>query len=375
MVERILKNTISDKLFKGKAIILLGARQTGKTTLLKSLFNNADDAILFNADDADVRSLFTNASSSRLKAVFGKKKIVIVDEAQRIANVGLSFKLITDQIPEIQLIATGSSSFELSNSVQEPLTGRKWEYKLFPLSFAEMVAHHGLLEEKRMLPQRLIYGCYPEIISNPGNERELLHQLTDSFLYKDLLMLDNIKKPEKIVQLLQALAFQIGNEVSYSELGRMIEMDKQTVEKYIVLLEKAFVIFRLGAFSRNLRKEIKHSRKIYFCDNGIRNALIAQFGQIELRSDIGALWENYLISERFKWISYSGIWSNQYFWRTFDNQEIDYIEESDGLISAFEFKWNSKAKAKSQKLFKEQYPNNSLKIINKDNFEEYLLHK
>jgi len=375
MVERILKNTISDKLFKGKAIILLGARQTGKTTLLKSLFNNADDAILFNADDADVRSLFTNASSSRLKAVFGKKKIVIVDEAQRIANVGLSFKLITDQIPEIQLIATGSSSFELSNSVQEPLTGRKWEYKLFPLSFAEMVAHHGLLEEKRMLPQRLIYGCYPEIISNQGNERELLHQLTDSFLYKDLLMLDNIKKPEKIVQLLQALAFQIGNEVSYSELGRMIEMDKQTVEKYIVLLEKAFVIFRLGAFSRNLRKEIKHSRKIYFCDNGIRNALIAQFGQIELRSDIGALWENYLISERFKWISYSGIWSNQYFWRTFDNQEIDYIEESDGLISAFEFKWNSKAKAKSQKLFKEQYPNNSLKIINKDNFEEYLLHK
>ena len=258
-----------------------------------------------------------------MKYIFGNKKYVVIDEAQQIKDIGSKLKLITDELPEIQLIATGSSSFDLANRVNEPLTGRKWEYKMYPVSFAEMVMHHGLLEEKRLIPHRLVYGYYPDVVNNPGDEKEILKQLSDSYLYKDILMWEHIKKPDKLLKLLQAIAFQIGNQVSYSELGQICGIDSKTVEKYIVLLEQCFVIFRLGSFSRNLRNELKSSRKIYFYDNGIRNAIIADFSLAENRHDIGALWENYIISERHKKIEYDLLWRHSWFWRTSDQKEID----------------------------------------------------
>ncbi|NOY95759.1 MAG: ATP-binding protein, partial [Chlorobi bacterium] len=341
MITRKLEKEIEKKLFNGKAIIVLGARQTGKTTLLKKIVSQKNDVLWLNADEADTIALFENSSSTRLKAIFAGKKIVVIDEAQRIADVGLRLKLITDQIPGIQLIATGSSAFELANKVNEPLTGRKWEYRLYPLSFSEMVNHHGFLEENRLMTHRLIYGYYPEVVSNPGNEKEILKQLSDSYLYKDILMWERIKKPGKLLKLLQALALQLGSEISYNNLASLLEMDNQTVEKYIQLLEQTFIIFRLPAFSRNHRKELKRGRKIYFFDNGIRNALLANFNLPELRTDIGALWENFIISERIKYLHYNNIWANSYFWRTQDQQEIDYIEERDGILYAYEIKWNA----------------------------------
>lgn len=373
MIQRLLKETIQSRLFQNKAIILMGARQVGKTSLLKEIFENNEEVFWLNGDEQDVQKLFANTSASRLKAIFGDKKIIVIDEAQRIENIGLRLKLIKDSIPEVQLIATGSSSFELANKINEPLTGRKWEYKMFPLSFAEMVNHHGLLEEKRLLPHRLIYGCYPDVIKNQGNEKNILKQLSDSYLYKDILMWEQIQKPDKLLKLLQALAFQVGSQVSYNELGQLCGIDSKTVEKYIVLLEQTFVIFRLSSFSRNLRNELKSSRKIYFYDNGIRNALIANFNQPESREDIGALWENYIISERIKHLHYSGKWVNYWYWRTKDQKEIDFIEEADGKITAFEFKWNPRAKVNQPKQFFYTYKNSSFQVIHPDNLEDFLL--
>ncbi|HTO35768.1 MAG TPA: AAA family ATPase, partial [Flavobacterium sp.] len=281
MIQRILHEPLQSKLFKGKAIILTGARQIGKTTLLKSMFENQDKVLWLNGDETDVQQLFESVTSTRLKAFFGSKKIVVIDEAQRIQDIGLRLKLITDSIPEVQVIATGSSAFELANRVNEPLTGRKWEYRMFPLSFSEMVNHHGLLEERRMIPHRLLYGYYPEVVVNQGNEIQILKLLSDSYLYKDILAWEQIQKPDKLLKLLQALAFQIGSQVSYNELGQLCGLDSKTVEKYIILLEQTYVIFRLNSFSRNLRNELKSSKKIYFYDNGIRNAVLANFNQIE----------------------------------------------------------------------------------------------
>lgn len=291
----------------------------------------------------------------RLKAILAGKKILLIDEAQRIENIGVRLKLITDQIPEIQLVATGSSAFSLANQVNEPLTGRKWEYQLYPLSFAEMVEHHGLLDEKRMLPHRLVYGSYPEVVTHPENRKELLKQLSDSYLYKNILMWEQIKKPDRLLKLLQALAFQVGNQVSFQELGETCGLDRKTVEKYVQLLEQTFVIFRLPSFSRNLRNELKNSRKIYFFDNGIRNALIANFSEVEMRQDVGALWENWLISQRLIRNHYQGVWTNRWFWRTTDQKEVDYIEEQNGQITGYEFKWNSTAKARVHRAFLETY--------------------
>lgn len=373
MINRILKNTVRSKLNHGKAIILMGARQVGKTTLVKELFKSSDEMIWLNGDELDVQNLFENVSATRLRFIFGTKKYVVIDEAQRIKDIGLKLKLITDELPEIQLIATGSSSFNLANEVNEPLTGRKWEYKMYPLSFAEMVQHHGLLDEKRLLRHRLVYGYYPDVVNNPGNEKEILKQLSDSYLYKDILMWEQIKKPEKLIKLLQAIAFQIGSQVSYSELAQLCGLDSKTVEKYIVLLEQCYVIFRLGSFSRNLRNELKNSKKIYFYDNGIRNAIIADFSLTESRSDIGALWENYIISERQKKLDYDGMWCNRWFWRTTDQKEIDYVEEGDGKIHAFEFKWNSLSKYKMPKQFVDNYSGSTFSVVSPENMEEFLL--
>lgn len=373
MIARTLSATIQENLNTGKAIILMGARQVGKTTLLTQCFEEKSGVLWLNGDEPDIQRVFQQATSSRLKALFGNSRIVVIDEAQRITDVGLKLKLITDQIKDVQLIATGSSSFDLANQINEPLTGRKWEYQMYPLSFGEMVNHHGLLEERRLLEHRLVFGYYPDIVNNPGQERELLKQLTDSFLYKDILMWEKIKKPDKLLKLLQALAFQVGAQVSYNELGQVCGLDNKTVEKYIQLLEQTYVLFRLGSFSRNLRNELKQSRKIYFYDNGVRNALITNFAQVENRADVGALWENFLVSERVKHIHYAGKWLNNWYWRTKEQKEIDYLEEENGVITAYEFKWSSSAKVKSPKLFLNTYGKSQFMVIHRENFEDFLL--
>jgi predicted AAA+ superfamily ATPase len=372
MIERILEKQILAKINTNKAIILLGSRQVGKTTLLKSLFENSSETIWLNADEPDIQAIFANISSKRFEAIIGNKKMIIIDEAQRIPDIGLKMKLITDQLPSIQLIATGSSAFELSNKLNEPLTGRKWEFKMYPISFQEMVNHHGLLNEIRLLPHRLVYGFYPDVVNHPGNEKEILKQLSDSYLYKDLLMMDQIKKPSALVKLLQALALQIGSQVSYQELAQICGLDGKTIEKYMMLLEQSYIIFRLASFSRNQRNELKKSRKVYFFDNGIRNALIANFEHIENRTDIGALWENYLVSERIKYLAYHQKWVNNWYWRTTEQQEIDYVEEENGQLSAFEFKWNPKAKGSLPNSFRKTYPAATINRIHRENFETFL---
>ncbi len=373
MIKRILENKISDKINKGKAIILLGARQVGKTTLLEKIFNRNDDVLWLAGDSPDVKALFVAPSADRLRLYFGKKKIIIIDEAQLIPEIGLRLKLITDYIKDVQLIATGSSSFELSNRLNEPLTGRKWEYKIYPLSFGELVKHHGLLTEKRAINHRLVYGYYPDVFNHPGEEKNILKLLMDSYLYKDILMLESIKKPEKIVRLLQALAYQIGTQVSFNELGQLCGLDNKTTEKYVTLLEQAYIIFRLGSYSRNLRNELKFSRKIYFYDLGIRNALISNFTLAENRTDIGVLWENFLVVERLKKNNYEENWINSWFWRTTEHQEIDYIEETGGILNAYEFKLNAGKSVRVSKSFTRAYPDANFKVIHFDNIEEFLL--
>lgn len=368
MIKRAMQNIISQRLFKEKAIVLIGARQVGKTTLLKEIFPNQNDLLWFNADDLPVRDFFSNVTIERYRSMIGKNKIVVIDEAQRIENVGIKMKLITDNFPGIQLVVTGSSSFELANKINEPLTGRKFEYELFPLSFNEMVNDIGLFAEIQKLPIRLVYGMYPDVVCNPGDEKEILNQLTNSYLYKDILEWERIKKPDKLVKLMKALAYQIGSEVSYNELSQIVEIDKGTIEKYINLLEQTKIIFRLPSYSRNLRNELKFGRKIYFCDNGIRNALINNFSDMELRQDAGPLWENFMISELRKYNHYTQNYCNTYFWRTTQKQEIDYIEEKDGKLTAYEFKWNPKKKSRVASTFTSAYPESIVKTINPENF-------
>jgi predicted AAA+ superfamily ATPase len=373
MIRRTIQDHIEKRLGSHKAIIIMGARQTGKTTLAEEMFGNQEDCLWLNGDEPDIRALFGNITSTRLKAVIGKKTRIVIDEAQRIENIGIKLKLITDSIPEVQLIATGSSSFELANRVNEPLTGRKWEYTLYPLSFEELVVEHGMINEKRLLPHRMVFGSYPEILTSPGDEKALLKLLSDSYLYKDILTWENIKHPDKLSTLLSALAYQIGSQVSYAEVGQICGLDPKTVEKYIALLEQAYIVFRLRSFSRNLRNELKASRKIYFWDNGIRNACISNFSQIESRADVGALWENYIISERKKYLSNHEMVANSWFWRTQQQQEIDYIEDSDGKICACEFKWNPQAKVHKPTTFAAAYSDSTFNVISAQNYDEFLM--
>jgi predicted AAA+ superfamily ATPase len=373
LVQRIIENQIRDRLFKGKAILLLGARQTGKTTLLKKIVQSyGGDALWLNADEYDIKERFNNPTSSSLKALIGSKKLVILDEAHQIPDIGIALKLLVDTYPEIQVVASGSSAFELQNKTNEPLTGRKFEFQLFPLSYRELADCNQVMIEQRLLNHRLVFGSYPEVVNNQGNEVEVLKLLSDSFLYRDLLMLESIKKPEKLVKLLQALAYQIGQEVSYNEIGNLIGLDSKTVEAYVQLLEKSFVVFRLPSFSRNLRNELKASKKIYFYDNGIRNALISSFQLLEGRQDMGALWENYLVAERRKSNSYGMFYGNAYFWRTKEQQEIDYIEEVDGGLRAYEFKWKEKANQRITKTFSRAYPNCETAFVHSGNYDGFL---
>ena len=374
MINRILNGQLNEYMGKGKAIILIGARQVGKTTVLKDLFGTKENVMWLNADEPDVRNLFDNVTSTRLRAIFRDNNIVVIDEAQRISDVGVKLKLITDQMPDIQLVATGSSSFELANRTNEPLTGRKWEFQMFPLTFSELVSQNGLLEEKRMLPHRLVFGYYPEVVSKPELEEKILKMLADSYLYKDIFTIESIHRPDKIVKLLQALAYQIGSEVSYNELAQLCSLDSKTVEKYISLLEQAYIIFRLPTYSKNLRNELKNSRKIFFWDCGIRNAVIGNFLPIENRTDAGALFENFVISERIKQNRYSQKSVTHWFWRTTARQEVDFLEISAERMSAFEFKWNPKKGNTTAPLsFRNAYPDVDFMTITRDNVEDFLL--
>ena len=373
MISRILTQKIKADLRLKKAIIILGARQVGKTTLLNELLKEFQNIKIINGDEPDSNEQLTNLTSTRLKTLFGNATAIIIDEAQLIPDIGISLKRITDYIKDVQLFVSGSSSIELANTINEPLTGRKLEYKLFPISFGEMVNTFNLQDEKRLLPHRLVFGYYPEIVTSPGDEIKLLKNLSGSYLYKDILSFGIIKRPAILEKLLKALALQIGSEVSYNELSQMVGADKETVERYINLLEKAFIIFQLNALSRNERNEIKKGKKIYFYDNGIRNALVGNFQQFEVRTDKGMLWENFIISERIKKLNYNDFYGNYYFWRTTKQQEIDFIEEKDGVYSAFEFKLNAKKKGRFSKLFTEAYPVVVMKTITPENIEEFLI--
>ena len=352
----------------------MGARQVGKSTLLQQMLGDRKDVVWMNGDELDIQELFREMTSTRIRAILGNNRFLVIDEAQRIQDIGLRLKLITDQIPEVQVIATGSSSFELATRVNESLTGRKREFKMFPLTFGEMVRHTSFLEEVRMLPHRMVYGYYPEVVTNPGDERAVLKELSDSYLYKDILSLDSINKPDKLVRLLKALALQIGSQVSYNEIGNLIGLDSKTVERYVDILEKSFIVFRLNSFARNLRNELKTSRKVYFWDLGIRNAVIGNLSQVENRTDTGELWENFVIAERLKQNAYRGSFAQSWFWRTRQQNEIDYLEEEDGRLLAFEFKWNDrKGNVKCPETFVKSYPGAEFKVITPKNVEEFLM--
>ena len=341
MFTRTIENIIKDKINSGKAIVVVGARQVGKTTLLKRILKDKEYLFL-DADDPSTRNLLQNPTTEQIRTFLGDYQYVFLDEAQRIPGIGLTLKIITDQFNEVQLFVSGSSSFDLGNELNEPLTGRKWEYELFPISWEEYENKIGFIKAEQQIENRLLYGFYPEVINNPGKEREILKNLVNSYLYRDILAFSGIRKSEVLEKLLQALALQTGQEVNYNELSQLIGINKITIQKYIEILEKGYIVFRLHSFSRNIRNEIKQNRKIYFSDNGIKNMILGNFTQLDLRMDKGALWENFLVSERRKQNLYKDTFAKMYFWRTKQQQEIDFVEENNGQITGFEFKWNNK---------------------------------
>jgi len=374
MIARAVQTKIEADFSRKKVQVLFGARQIGKTTLIEAIFNAYQGKKLWlSADDSDVRELFVNASGTRLNQLFGSYELLVIDEAQRIENAGLALKIIADQIKSLHVIATGSSAFELRDKIKESMTGRAIEYRLFPFWMQEMVDHTNLFEEKRLLEHRLIYGYYPDVVNNPGNEKQLLQQISESILYKDLYSLTQVKKPYLLEKILQALALQLGNEVSYNELSNHIGADKETIERYIFMLEQAFVIFRLPSLNRNLRNEINKGRKIYFYDNGIRNILINNFSPLNLRTDKGALWENFLVTERLKKTTYQQLYCNRYFWRTRQQQEIDYIEEYSGMLNAYEFKYAINSRKKIPLTFSNAYPEHLFSAVDSGNYENFIL--
>lgn len=372
MIKRLMDAKIESRLFQKKAIIIIGARQIGKTTSINNVLKNKENVLFLDGDDPVVRELLNNANTEQIKNLIGDNKYIFIDEAQRILNIGLTAKIIVDQFKEVQLIISGSSAFDLKNSLSESLTGRKWEYQMFPVTWQELEETYGYLASLQQLELRMLYGMYPEIITNSGEEKERLKLLIDSYLYKDILSFYNIQKPLVLQNLLKALALQMGNEISFNELANLLQVDKNTVKNYIEILEKSFVIFTLSGFNRNIRNELKQAKKIFFWDTGVRNALIGNFTPIELREDKGALWENFLIAERMKRNNYENPYINGYFWRTTTQLEIDYVEENEGKISAYEIKWNENAKIKSFENFRETYKTDVVKIHPK-NFRDFLV--
>ena len=370
MIFRDLAANLEAKLHKGTVIVSIGPRQVGKTTLINSILKDKEYLFL-DGDDNTVTETLANANTEILKSIIGNHKYIFIDEVQRIPNIGLKLKIIVDQIKDVQVIVSGSSSLDINNATQEPLTGRKFEFHMFPISWKEFENSVGYIKAQQQLEIRLLYGMYPDVINNFGTEYEILKNLVSSYLYKDILALAGIRKSEVLEKILRALAMQVGSEVSYNEIAQLVGVDKNTVNNYIDLLEKSFVIFRLTSFSKNIRNEIKANKKIYFYDNGVLNMLIGNFNALEFRQDKGALWENFLVSERMKQLSYTQSIAKPYFWRTTTQQEIDYIEINADKVSAYEFKWATTKKAKLPKSFSDAY-NPSFLVVNKDNFREFL---
>ena len=371
MYSRYLREIIEKRVGSGKTIVVIGPRQVGKTTLVESILESKE-YLLLDGDDPKTRTLLTEPNTEQIRSILGKYKFVFIDEAQRIEGIGLTMKIITDRFKDVQLFTSGSSSFDLTSKINEPLTGRKWEYQLFPISWEEFENHHGFLNSQQQLENRLLFGFYPDVLNNVGDEISVLRNLVNSYLYKDILSYSDIRKPEVLEKLVQSLALQVGSEVNYSELAQIVNVDKNTVSKYIDILQKGFIIFKLSSFSRNVRNEIKTNKKIYFYDNGVRNMVIGNFNPLELRTDKGALWENFLISERIKQNEYKQSLVRTYFWRTKQQQEVDFVEEEGGKITGYEFKWNKKKRTKLPKTFLESY-NAESKVIDKDNFREFVI--
>lgn len=372
MIVRSQEQYLKTLLFKGKAILVFGARQVGKTSLIKKIVYDYS-YLWINGDEPDAQLLLENITTDRLKAIIGSNKILVIDEAQMIHNVGLLIKRMVDNFPEIQIIASGSSAFELADKTKESMVGRKEEIQLFPLSFKEMVGNSNFIEENRLILHRLVYGYYPEVITNVGKEERILNDLVDGFLYKDILNLEGIKKSSTLHKLVQMLAFRIGSEVNYASLANDLGINRLTVEKYIDILEKNFIVFSLHAFSKNKDNELKKGRKIYFWDVGLRNRIIKNFNPVEIRNDVGALWENFVISERKKKLSYEFNFSETHFWRNTQQAEIDYLEINNQEIAAYEIKFNPSSKVIFTKSFTKYYEPSVTKVIHKENFWEFIL--
>ncbi|MBI2742995.1 MAG: ATP-binding protein [Chlamydiales bacterium] len=357
----------------GKVVVIHGPRRVGKTTLLNKFIEGEKNFLFVSGEDIFVREFLSSGSIDKLKAFVGSKDLLIIDEAQYIPEIGLNLKLIVDHAPQVRVVATGSSTFDLAKQVGEPLTGRKSVIKMYPLSQMELNAVETPSQTRANLEMRLIYGSYPEIITHENDQlrKEYLHELVSSYLLKDILALDGVHKSKKLIDLLILLAFQIGQEVSHHELATQLSMGKNTVEKYLDLLEQVFVLVNIRGFSRNLRKEVTKTSRYYFCDNGIRNALINNFNPLYRRQDIGQLWENYIVMERLKKQEHQQIWSRNYFWRTYDKKEIDWLEEREGGLFAYEFKWKTMEQA--PKLWKETYPDASFACINSENYLPFII--
>ena len=373
MYIRSIRIQINKWLNRKETIILYGARQVGKTTLLQQLFVPHSSAIIFNCELPIVSDVLQSKDISRIKALFEDKRIIALDEAQTVFNIGNVLKLIYDELPQYKIIATGSSSFDLANKIVEPLTGRNVKFKLFPLSLHELKEKNGWLWVLNNLNNLMVFGSYPGIVDlNESDKKTKLAELTADYLFRDILVFESVKNPALIRKLLKAIALQIGSQVSTNELSNLLGVSRSVVEKYIDLLEKSFVIFCLPSYSTNLRNEIKKSKKYYFHDLGIRNALIGDYRPVENRTDQGILWENFCMSERLKLLAINKPESNMYFWRTYDGAEIDLLEEDNQSIKAFEFKWKIKRKFKLPDSFSQRYKINKLKIISSDNFHDLL---
>ena len=376
LIQRSLLPQLKEFLIPGKVLVLYGPRQVGKTTLAKELLKTVPLRSKFvNADELIYRNALSSQNRQQLGEILGDAELLVIDEAQRVPGIGLNLKILIDSYPEAIILATGSASFDLANKISEPLTGRKLTFNLDPVSYVEIGQTIGLLETRSQLERWLIWGGYPTVVTTDNLElrTRLLSELVGSYLYRDILEMEGVRRSEKIVDLLRLLAFQIGQEVSIAELATKLALNRQTVDRYLDLLEKVFVIYKVGGFSRNLRKEITKNSRYYFYDNGVRNSLIQNFNPPELRNDIGQLWENYLMIERRKANQVAGRTVNSYFWRTYDQKEIDCIEEYSGKLYGYEFKWRGgEIRRATRDEFLKAYPCSELTTINQDNFEVFV---
>jgi predicted AAA+ superfamily ATPase len=370
-IHRILYQTIQDQCFKGRIILITGPRRVGKSTLIHHLCKQYGNYLFLDGDDSAVRTMLDSPNFEQIRLLVGNYKLIFIDEAQRIKNIGLTLKMMNDRIRDVQVIVSGSSSLDLGDKLQESLTGRKWEYNLYPVSWEEWYKHNDYITVLQQLENRIRYGMYPEVLTQPGSEEQILKELTKSYLYKDILALSGIKKPDVLEKLVTALAFQIGNEVSYNELSQLLGVDKNTIAVYIELLEKTYVIYRLKPYSENQRNEIKTQRKIYFYDTGVRNAVIGNFNPMALRNDKGVLWENFVINERMKYLEYHQQNIERYFWRTRQGGEVDLLERKNDQLHAYEIKWTERKNLKLPIAFTNAYKA-EFTGIHTDNFLQFV---